>query len=105
MGIVARLIMSAIMIFTTGLVIGMLWGLYIEQKEHYIKIDKIKIPNSFKRTQPKGWKMKERWEYYRCNDRFYSPIVIDQTNYLVDGYISYLIAKADGLKEVEVVRR
>ncbi len=104
MSIIVRLIISAVIISAGGFSIGMLWGLYIEQKQHYIKLSKIKIKDSFMKKEPKDWKMKERWEYYRCNDRFYSPIVIDQTNYLVDGYTSYLIAKADGLKEVEVVR-
>ncbi len=105
MEIVARLIISAVIIFAGGLSIGMFWGLYIEQKEHYMKLNKIKIKDSFKKRQPKGSKMRERWEYYRDNDRFYSPIVVDQSNYLVDGYTSYLIAKTEGLKEVEVIRR
>ena len=105
MSIIVRLIISAVIIFLGGLSIGMLWGLYIEQRQHYMKLSKIKIKDSFKKTEPKNWKMRERWEYYRCNDRLYSPIVIDKSNYLVDGYTSYLIAKEDGLKEVEVVRR
>ena len=105
MSILARIIITLAIVFGTGFCIGMLWGLYIEQKQHYIKLSKIKIKDSFMKKEPKDWKMKERWEYYRCNDRFYSPIVIDQTNYLVDGYTSYLIAKTEGLKEVEVIRR
>lgn len=102
---IIRIIITLIIIFAGGFSIGMLWGLYIEQKEHYMKLSKIKIKESFKKTQPKGWKMKERWEYYRSNNTFYSPIVINEKGYLVDGYISYLIAKTDGLKEVEVFRR
>lgn len=102
---IIRLIISAVIIFAGGFSIGMLLGLYIEQKQHYMKLNKIKIKDSFKKRQPKGSKMRERWEYYRDNDRFYSPIIIDKNNYLVDGYTSYLIAKEDGLKEVEVVRR
>lgn len=105
MSIIVRLIISALIIFTGGLSIGILLGLYIEQKEHYMKLNKIKIKDSFKETEPKSWKMKSRWFYYRETGNLYSPIVVDQDGYLVDGYISYLIAKADGLKEVEVVRR
>ena len=102
---IIRLIISAVIIFAGGFSMGMLWGLYIEQRQHYMKLSKIKIKDSFKKTEPQSWKMRARWIYYRCNDRFYAPIVIDQSYYLVDGYTSYLIAKAEGLKEVEVVRR
>lgn len=102
---IIRLIISAVIIFVGGFSIGMLWGLYLGERENIMKLNKIKIKDNFKKTEPQGWKMRERWEYYRRNDRFYSPIVIDQSNYLVDGYTSYLIAKEEGLKKVEVVRR
>ena len=102
---ISRIVITLIIFFVGGFSLGILWGIYVEQKEHYIKLSKIRIRDSFKRTNPQEWKMRERWEYYRDNNTFYSPIVIDQTNYLVDGYTSYLIAKADGLKEVEVIRR
>lgn len=102
---IVRLIISAVIIFAGGFCIGMLWGLYIEQKQHYMKLSKIKIRDSFKKAEPKNWKMKERWEYYRETGNLYSPIVVDQDGYLVDGYTSYLIAKAEGIKEVEVIRR
>ena len=105
MSIIVRLIISAAIIFAGGFSIGMLLGLYIEQKQHYMKLSKIKIKDSFKKTEPAGWKMRERWEYYRQMGRLYSPIVVNERGYLVDGYTSYLIAKEDGLKEVEVVRR
>jgi hypothetical protein len=32
-------------------------------------------------------------------------IVVDSDGYLVDGYTSYLIAKADGIKKINVTRR
>ena len=105
MSILARIIITILILSSGGFCIGMLWGLYLGERENIMKLNKIKIKDSFKKTEPKNWKMRERWEYYRCNNRFYSPIVIDQSNYLVDGYTSYLIAKEDGLKEVEVVRR
>ena len=105
MGIVARLIISAIIIFTTGLSIGILCGLYIGERKNIMKINKIKINYYFKKAKPAEWKMQERWEYYRKTGELHSPIVVNEKGYLVDGYTSYLIAKADGLKEVEVIRR
>ena len=105
MDIIVRLIISTVLIFVGGFSIGMLWGLYMGERENTMKLSKIKIKDSFKKKEPKAWKMKERWEYYRETGNLYSPIVVDQDGYLVDGYISYLIAKADGLKEVEVTKR
>lgn len=105
MSILVRIILTILILAFGGFCIGMLWGMYIGERENIIKLNKIKIKDSFKKTTPRTWKMKERWKYYRENERFYSPIVIDQTGYLVDGYISYLIAKADGIKEVEGFRR
>lgn len=47
MGIVVRLIISAIIIFTTGLSIGILWGLYIGERNE--ENDKHKRFNKNKR--------------------------------------------------------
>lgn len=102
---IARIIITLLIIFLGGLSIGMWWGLYIEQREHYMKLSKIKIKESFQNTPPDDWNMKFKWRYYRQNGKFYSPIVVNGKGYLVDGYTSYLIAKAEGLKEVEVVKR
>ena len=105
MEIIIRILAALGIVFCTGLVIGILWGLYIEQKQHYMKLNKIKIKESFKKTQPAEWKMNLRWEYYRKTGELHSPIVINERGYLVDGYTSYLIAKAEGIKKVEVIRR
>lgn len=105
MSILIRILAALGIVFLTGLVIGILWGLYIEQRKHYMKLRKIKIQRSFKQKQPAKWKMESRWRYYRENGVFYSPIIVNEKSYLVDGYTSYLIAKADGIKEVDVIRR
>lgn len=105
MELMIRIIITLLIIFLGGLSIGMWWGLYIEQRQHYMKLNKIKIKDSFKKAEPKGWKMRERWIYYRQMGKLYSPIVVNGRGYLVDGYTSYLIAKEDGLKEVEVIKR
>ena len=102
---IVRLIISAVIIFAVGFCIGMLWGLYIEERKKIMKLCEIKIKDSFKKTEPQSWKMRFKWEYYRKTGELQSPIVVNKKGYLIDGYTSYLIAKMDGLKEVEVVRR
>lgn len=70
-----------------------------------MKIKDIKIPESFKEKQPSWWKMKERWFYYRQTGNLKSDIVVNKDGQLIDGYTSYLIAEADGIKKVQVVVR
>lgn len=105
MSILARIIITILILSSGGFCIGMLWGLYLGERENIMKLNKIKIKDSFKKTEPAGWKMRERWIYYRQMGKLYSPILVNRKGYLIDGYTSYLIAKEDGLKEVEVVRR
>ena len=102
MQIMMRILIALIIVFLTGLVIGILWGIYSDKRQHYMKINKIKIKRSFRKNPPSDKKMSERSSFYRINGRFYVPIVVDKRGYLIDGYTSYLIAKADGIKEVEV---
>lgn len=56
-----------------------------------VEINKIKIPKHFTKPNPK--KLKQKFKYYRENNKFESPIIIDADYELVDGYTSYLIAK------------
>lgn len=70
-----------------------------------MKLKDIKIKEEFKKTPPGDRKMKHKWFYYRKTGNLESPIVIDKEGYLVDGYTSYLIAEADGIKRVEVTER
>lgn len=67
-----------------------------------IETSKIKISDSFIKTPPKKYKMAERWRYYRETGELYSPIVINNDGYLIDGYTSYLIAIAENMKFVDV---
>ena len=80
-----------------------------EKKEKDIKdeisIDLIKIRSDFERVKPRRDKLKERIAYYEKTGEFYTPIVIDDENVLVDGYISYIIAKRYGKNKVEIIRR
>lgn len=56
-----------------------------------IDIKDIKIPKYFTKPNPK--KLQRRFDYYKQNKRFETPIVIDSNCTLIDGYTSYLIAK------------
>lgn len=68
-----------------------------------IRLSDIKIKESFVKTQPKEEKIKvcrAYWNQYRKQDR---DIVIDKNNFLVDGYIQYLVLKEQGVADVEVL--
>lgn len=68
-----------------------------------IKLKDIKIKEDFKRTPPNKYKMKQKWIYYRKTGTLQSDIVIDKDGYLINGYTSYLIAEADGIKKLDVI--
>lgn len=65
----------------------------------------IKIKEDFKRTPPNKYKMKRKWSYYRKTGSLQSDVVIDRNGYLIDGYTSYLIAEADGIKRLDVIKK
>lgn len=54
MGIVARLIISAVIIFVTGLCIGMLWGLYVGERKE-------------RKEQKRKQKVIQAWDFIRKN--------------------------------------
>ena len=61
-----------------------------------MKLDDIKIKDTYAMTNPKEHKMREcrdYWDKYRCQDRY---IVVNNSNILIDGYIQYLILKENG---------
>lgn len=100
--ILTQFVVIIAIIFITGLVMGILWGMYLEESKHYMKLKDIKIKDSFAKAKPAHWKMQERSWYYKMHHRFYVPIIVNSKGYLVDGYTSYLIAEKYNLKKVEV---
>lgn len=72
------------------------------QPRFSISIKDIKIKDEFINTPPLERKMDRKWRFYRETGRLSSPIVLNEQFYLIDGYTSYLIAVADGIKTVEV---
>lgn len=75
----------------------------IKTKEN-LNIQDIKIPENFKNNPPKAQKMEKKWEYYRQHNELKEEIVVNEYNILTDGYTSYLIAEADGIKKVKVTK-
>lgn len=68
----------------------------------YISVKDIKIKEDFLKTPPSKKKMAQKWRYYRETGKLSSPIILDEKLYLIDGYTSYLIAVADGIKNVDI---
>ncbi|WP_143322622.1 hypothetical protein [Clostridium sp. HBUAS56010] len=67
-----------------------------------ISLSKIKILPTMLSHPPKPYKIAQRYTYYLRNREFQSPIILDHNYNLIDGYITYLIAKMMGCKAVEV---
>lgn len=68
-----------------------------------VRLKEIKIPYEFEQHKPNQIKMQRKWDYYRLNNELQSQIVINRDFVLVDGYTSYLIAKAEGIRKVDVI--
>ena len=62
----------------------------------------IKIKENFKLHNPNPFKMYWKRKYFKENGKFNSKILLDRDFELVDGYTSYLLAKENGMKHVEV---
>lgn len=58
-----------------------------------MKLSKIKISKEFKNHPPRWTKMLDKQVFYIEHGRFEQPIILDENNYLVDGYTTYLLAK------------
>lgn len=67
-----------------------------------MKIDEIKIYPCFAAHEPKPEKMQQKEQYFKETGALQSQIIIDSRGNLIDGYTSYLIAKAQGMESVFV---
>ena len=67
-----------------------------------MKLDDIKIKDSFENSVPKSEKMdkcRQFWNTYHKQDRW---IVVNNRHTLIDGYIQYLVLKENNIEEAEV---
>ena len=69
-------------------------------KKKIISIDDIIIPKCF--SVPKLLKILSHYHNYVNNSESIDPIIIDQDNVLIDGYISWLIFKTLKQEQVKV---
>ncbi|GFI10872.1 hypothetical protein IMSAGC007_03343 [Lachnospiraceae bacterium] len=67
-----------------------------------MKIDEIKIYPCFAAHEPKPEKMQQKERYFEETGALQSQIILDGWGNLIDGYTSYLIAKARGIENVSV---
>lgn len=67
-----------------------------------IKIDSIKISKKFQK--PNIEKLNARKEYYKKHKYFRSTIILNNKNYLLDGYTTYLLAKEMNFDYITILR-
>ena len=67
-----------------------------------IRLSKIIVPESFKRSDPIEHKLNKVRDYVREHGKLDKPIVLDG-NMLTDNYVRYLVAKEFGFDEVPCV--
>ena len=67
-----------------------------------MRTDDIRIFSCFKENPPKPEKMKEKEWYFQETGLFPSEIVLDSSNRLIDGYISFLLAAQQGIERIPV---
>ena len=67
-----------------------------------MKIDEIKIYPCFAAHEPKPEKMEQKEQYFEETGALQSQIILDSQGYLIDGYTSYLLARAHGIQRVSV---
>ena len=79
-----------------------LFGIYESGYSYCVKLKDIVIPAEFQATRPRYRKMMFKREFFNRNGIFESSIVLDKEFTLKDGYTSYIIAKENGMKYVDV---
>ncbi len=69
-----------------------------------LNMSDIKVPMAFRRAFPSEEKMQACRDYYqqkKCIDR---EIIIDANNYIVDGYVGYLVLLENNIRNTRVIR-
>lgn len=68
-----------------------------------LQIEKINVPWLFMQNSVRKEKLKRAMRYYELYNFLDRTIVLDDNNYISNGYIGYVVAQLVGLKEVPVV--
>lgn len=77
---------------------------YLKKDEgaRMMKIDDIKIYPCFAAHEPKPEKMEQKEQYFTETGLLQSQIILDSRGNLIDGYTSYLLARAHGIQCVPI---
>ena len=76
----------------------------LEKKERSqeMRVDNIKIYPCFAAHPPRAEKMEQKEQYFAETGLLQSQIILDSQGNLIDGYTSYLLAKAHGIQSVPI---
>lgn len=69
-----------------------------------MKISDIRVSSAFGNSTPKAVKLDACRQFYAENGRLDRDIVVDERNYIRDGYVALCVLREAGVTEVEVVR-
>jgi len=69
-----------------------------------MKISDIKVSSAFRNSTPKAEKLDACRQFYAENGRLDRDIVVDEKNYIRDGYVALCVLREAGVTEVDVVR-
>lgn len=79
-----------------------LFGKYETGHEYWIMLDKIIVPDKYKRSHIREEKWRKKLRYWHETGKFESEILLNKDFVLVDGYSSYKIAFLNGVDKVPV---
>lgn len=68
-----------------------------------MKLNKIKISTAFSNNFPKYEKLLQCHEFYKKHGYLDRQIVVNKNNVLIDGYVGYIILRAQGVNRYPVV--
>lgn len=67
-----------------------------------MKLSDIRIKRSFENSIPNDYKIAQCREYWKQHHLYNHDIIVKNNGFLVDGYIQYLVLKANGVEDVTV---
>ena len=67
-----------------------------------MKLSEIKIPADFESSIPNTYKYNKCERYYKENHKQDRYLIVNENNYLIDGYIMYLVLKNNGAEYGDV---
>lgn len=69
-----------------------------------VNLEDIEISKSFSKSGISKKKLERKDAFYIEFGYFQDRVILDEKNLLLDGYSTYLLAKQNGIKEIEIIR-